>query len=199
MRGFKTANSGRRGSRTAKAVPKQKRAGCRKENNRLKTGEFESRPFELFNSGWALVTAGDLQHFNTMTVSWGAMGTLWNKPVVIVFVKPTRYTSEFLAANEYFTVSMYDERYRKVLRLLGTKSGRDCDKVAESGLMPVCAGRSVSFREAYRTFVLKKIYSSQLVADKVPQFAYSSFYGDGDEHIVFIGEVTDIIDQGEQS
>ncbi len=159
----------------------------------MKANEYESRPFEVFDRKWALVTAGKIDSFNTMTVSWGAMGTLWNKPVVIVFIKPVRYTSEFMTSSEFFTVSQYDEKYRDVLLLLGSMSGRDTDKIERSGLTPVRAGNSVTFAEAERTFVLRKIYASPFVADKVPEFA-AGFYEDEAEHIVFIGEVIDIIE-----
>jgi len=155
--------------------------------------EFESRPFDIFDEGWALVTAGNPDSFNTMTVSWGTMGTLWNKPVVIVFVKPVRYTSEFLAANDFFTVSTYPEEYRKALSLLGSKSGRDSEKVKESGLTPVKAGESVSFKEADHTFLLRKIYESPFVPDRVPGFAHEKYYTDEAEHIVFVGEVVDVL------
>ena len=155
--------------------------------------EFESRPFELFDRDWALVTAGDIGHFNTMTVSWGSMGTLWNRPVVTVYIKPVRYTSQFLTGSDYFTVSYYDEKYRNALSLLGSKSGRDTEKIAESGLTPVAVGESVSFAEAKKTILLRKLYESQFVAEKLPEFAKDKFYDDEAWHIVFIGEVVDIV------
>lgn len=156
--------------------------------------EFEARPFVMFDKDWAIVTAGDLDRFNSMTVSWGASGTLWNKPVIIVFIKPVRYTAEFMMDNEYFTVSTYAERYREALSLIGSRSGRDTDKTSESGLTPVAAGRSVTYREAERTFVLKKIYQAPFDAGAVPGFAHDLFYNEGDEHIIFIGEVIDVIE-----
>ena len=61
--------------------------------------KFNTDILSLFDKGWALVTAGDLDCFNTMTISWGAMGTLWNKPTCTVYVKPVRYTHEFMDAN----------------------------------------------------------------------------------------------------
>ena len=50
----------------------------------------------LIGREWMLVTAGDASRFNTMTASWGGVGYLWNKPVVFVFVRPERYTFEFI-------------------------------------------------------------------------------------------------------
>ena len=54
------------------------------------------KPFSNFAKEWALITAGTKEKFNSMTVAWGAMGTLWNKPVIQIFIRPCRYTFQFL-------------------------------------------------------------------------------------------------------
>ena len=154
--------------------------------------DISIKPFELFDKDHALVTAGDENKFNTMTVSWGTMGTLWNKPVVIVFVKPIRYTYEFLMAKDYFTVSFFDKAYLKDLAYLGSVSGKDEDKLAKTSLHPVFLENGVTFKEAGQTFVLKKIYASQFVKENVPEFAHEKYYLDEEEHYIFIGEVTEV-------
>lgn len=154
---------------------------------------IETKPFENFSKEWALVTAGSKDGYNTMTIGWGAMGTLWSTPVVIVFVKPVRYTSEFLKDNEYFTVSFYDEEYRKDLAILGSKSGKDGDKVAETRLHPKFLENTVTFEEAKTTYVLKKIYTSQFVKENVPEFAKEKYYLDEEEHYIFVGEVKEVL------
>ena len=35
---------------------------------------FSADILTLFDKGWALVTAGDISDFNTMTISWGGIG-----------------------------------------------------------------------------------------------------------------------------
>ena len=105
--------------------------------------EIAENPFKLIGGDWALVTAGDRERFNTMTISWGGMGIMWNKPVVFSFIRPQRYTFEFTEQNDRFTMSFFDEEYRKALAFCGSKSGRDMDKIAVSGLTPV-EGRTVS-------------------------------------------------------
>ena len=79
--------------------------------------------FTQFDKRWALLCAGTKENHNTMTISWGGMGTLWRKPVVTVYVKPCRYTYGFMNDNEYFTVSFYPEEYKKALTIMGSKSG----------------------------------------------------------------------------
>ena len=94
--------------------------------------EIKDNPFKLIGKDWGLVTAGTKDSFNTMTVSWGGVGIMWNKPVAYTFIRPQRYTFEFLEKNDHFTLSFYGEEYRKALSFCGSKSGRDYDKPAET-------------------------------------------------------------------
>lgn len=156
--------------------------------------DFMKKAFSAYDKEWALVTAGNTENYNTMTISWGGLGTLWNKPVATVYVKPIRYTHSFLDENEYFTVSFYDEKYRQDLGVLGTLSGRDGDKVAKTALTPVAVGESVSFKQAKITLLCKKIYRQDLITDTMPQDAIDKYYIDEAPHTMFIGHVIDIIE-----
>ena len=98
------------------------------------------KPYCDFHGDWALVAAGSLDDHNAMTVSWGGIGCLWNKPVATVYIRPNRHTYGYFEKNEYFTVSFYPGEYKKALGLMGSKSGRDCDKEAEAGLTAVPCG-----------------------------------------------------------
>ena len=80
---------------------------------------------EIIGKEWMLVSAGDKDKFNMMTASWGSMGYLWNKPVVMVFVRPQRYTFEFIEKSEYFTLSFLGEENRAIHKICGSKSGRE--------------------------------------------------------------------------
>ena len=87
--------------------------------------QFDTDIFAQFDKKWALLTAGGKEKFNTMTISWGGLGTLWGKPVATVYVRESRYTHEFMDREDYFTVSFYPESCRRTLGVLGSKSGRD--------------------------------------------------------------------------
>ncbi len=156
--------------------------------------EFIDKAFNVYDKEWALVTAGPVDNFNTMTISWGGLGTIWNKPVATVYVKPVRYTHSFLDVNEYFTVSFYDEKYRSELSVLGRESGRDGDKVTKVGFTPVKAGESTTFSQAKLTLLCRKIYRQDLITDTMPQEAIDKYYIDEAPHTMFIGEVVDIIE-----
>ena len=64
---------------------------------------------QAFGTKNALLTAGDWEHCNTMTIGWCQAGRLWNLPVCTVYVRPERYTYQFMEDQDYFTVSVLPE------------------------------------------------------------------------------------------
>lgn len=168
------------------------------------------KAFTMFENRWALVTAGMLDDFNTCTVSWGSMGNIWGPnggdiSTVTVYIHPARYTQEFMAKYDTFTVSFFSESYRKALGYLGSHSGRDENKVANSGLTPVVAGDGVTFKEAELTFVCKKLYEHQFdeayLAERVKDYYASNpavytqaGHDRWEPHYMYIGEVVDAIE-----
>ena len=157
-----------------------------------KVDKISYNPFKKFHEQWGVVTAGTKEKFNSMTISWGSMGTIWGKPMITVFIRPTRYTYEFMKSNEYFTVSFFDEKYREKLSLIGNKSGRDIDKVKETGFTPKFLDKGITYEEASETFVLKKWYFQFMDANQIPDDVKKVYYTPGDEtHYMFIGLVVD--------
>lgn len=154
---------------------------------------FQTDIFTKFDKDWALLAAGDIDDHNAMTVSWGGMGTLWGKPVVTVYVRHSRHTFGYVEKNDFFTVSFYPSAYKKALGIMGSKSGRDCDKDSEAGLSPVKAGESVSYKEAEVTLICKKLYSDDIEMKDMPDDVVREYYPTGDIHRFYIAEVVDII------
>ena len=157
--------------------------------------KFETDVFSVFDKKWALLTAGNKESFNTMTVSWGGMGTIWGKPVATVYVRTSRYTHEFMDREGYFTVSFYPEEYRKVLGVLGSKSGRDMDKMNGSGLTAKALQESVTFAEAEITLVCRKMFMQRLEPSNITDPDAAKFYAGDAPHDMYIGEVVDIIEK----
>ena len=156
--------------------------------------KFNVDSFGIFNDVWALLTAGDKDSYNTMTISWGGLGTLWSKPVATVYVKPIRYTHEFLDKNDYFTISFFSEEYRNALMTLGMKSGRYGDKVKETGLTADFHENYVTFKEAKTTLLCKKIYRHDMDVSNMPEDVVTDFYKNEAAHTIYIGEVIDMIE-----
>jgi flavin reductase (DIM6/NTAB) family NADH-FMN oxidoreductase RutF len=143
---------------------------------------------------WGLITAGTLDDYNTMTIAWGQTGTMWWKPVVTAYVVPTRHTYGYVNDNDYFTIQLFPEGYKDDLQLLGSKSGRDGDKVAETKLTPVACEHGVTFAEASLTLVCKKLYQQPMELDRMPAAVREKYYGSMPAHDAYIAEIVDVIE-----
>lgn len=155
---------------------------------------------DLIGNQWMLITAGDKDKFNTMTASWGGVGFLWNKPVAFIFVRPERYTHEFIDSNERLTLSFFHESQRKALQICGSKSGRDCDKVSMAGLhSEQLADGVVTFSEARLILVCRKLFRSDMSeADFLDKTVAEKWYNDkpgGGWHTVYVVEIEDVYEQ----
>ncbi|MBQ1339826.1 MAG: flavin reductase, partial [Ruminococcus sp.] len=126
---------------------------------KINLSDLSFNPFSKIGKEWMLLTAGNKDSFNTMTASWGQLGVLWSRNVLTCYIRPNRYTLEFVEKSEYFTASFFGEEYRKALSYCGSHSGRDCDKVKETGLTPAEIGKTMTFAEADMVFVCRKLYT----------------------------------------
>lgn len=148
---------------------------------------------KLIGKDWMMITAGDSANFNTMTASWGTMGYLWERPVVFVFIRPQRYTNEFIEANNYFTLTFYDEKYRDALNITGSRSGRDTDKVVDAGITPIKTENSIAFAEGRMIVECRKIYADFFNPDGfVEKSLIEKQYERGDFHRIYIGEIVNV-------
>lgn len=149
----------------------------------------------LISDDWALVSAGDKNKWNTMTISWGAVGELWGKDVVFAFIRPQRYTKEFMDREDYFTVSFFDENYKDALRICGSKSGRDCDKISMAGLTPSFDGEAVYPAEARLVIKCRKIAVQKMDNAGFIDESIEANYRSGDYHFVYVGEIEKVLEK----
>lgn len=163
----------------------------RKEIN---PSEFKSNPFELFNSGWFILTAGSFaeRKFNGMTISWGSAGTIWGKPFAMVVVRPQRHTLPFLEQGDSFTLSAFGADWKQALGFFGSKSGAKYDKFKETGLTPESSRKvaAPSIAEAELVLECRKTYADWLKPECfVDAKAAETWYPDKDFHKMFFGEI----------
>ena len=155
--------------------------------------ELDRNPIQLIGEQWMLVTAGRGNHFNTMTASWGGLGFLWNKPVAFVFVRPERYTFEFMEEYDTFTLSFMDTDNRHALKVCGSQSGRDTDKIADAHLKPVITEQgNIYFEGAQIVLECRTLYSDMLKSDKFTDDSpLLKWYGDheGGLHKMYVAEI----------
>lgn len=150
---------------------------------------------DLFKNRWALVTAGDKDALNTMTVSWGAVGELWGKDMATLYIRPQRYTEEFLNKNDYLTVSFYpDDMKKQIHGVCGSKSGRDVDKVKECNLTPVFDEKAPYFNEAQIVLVCKKTAKSRFNPDEFLDGEIDEkWYPQNDYHFIYYAEIEKVL------
>ena len=150
--------------------------------------------FEVIGKEWMLVTAGNKDHFNTMTASWGGIGFLWNKSVVYVFIRPERYTFEFIEKSEYFTLSFLGEENRAIHKICGSKSGREVDKVKETGLKPVITEKgNILFEQGRLSLECRKLYTDIMKEESfIDPSVCKQWYGGahGGLHHIYVAEIT---------
>ncbi len=162
---------------------------------KIQADRVELRPFYTIDKEWALLSAGTRESFNTMTVSWGGLGTLWSRPVATVYVRPQRFTREFIEREASFTLSFFGGNYKKDLGLLGKLSGRDGDKLAQTSLTPCFdndAGAPM-FEESTLTLVCRKLYTGLFDPARFADPALiAENYPASDFHFVYIGEVAEV-------
>ncbi len=146
-------------------------------------------PFSEIGQDWMLISAGNEDKFNTMTASWGGMGILWNKNVSFAFVRPQRYTFEFLEKCDYYSLSFFDSSFKPVLKFCGEVSGRNIDKIKESHLTPVHDSEAPYFKEAKKVLICKKLYSQFIAPECFIDKSLQNNYENKDYHKAYIGEI----------
>ncbi len=161
--------------------------------NEINALSLQKTPFEMIGKDWMLITAGNDQKYNTMTASWGGLGVLWNKNVAFAFVRPQRFTFDFLNDSEYFSLSFFGEEYREALGFCGKYSGRDVDKAKECNLTPDFDENAPFFKEAQTVVICRKLYVQQMNEESIFDESIKSNYSGDDYHHVFVGEIVKVL------
>jgi flavin reductase (DIM6/NTAB) family NADH-FMN oxidoreductase RutF len=157
--------------------------------------DFHYDPAQL-RDHWLSLFAGDFGSgsYNAMTISWGSYGQIWNKMFFQVFVRPTRYTFEFMEKYDTFTLNAFGPEYKRVLSILGSKSGRDGDKIALTGLTPTASLEVAApcFKEASLVIECRKMYWQDIDSAHFLDSTIKGNYAKKDYHRVYFGEIVHI-------
>lgn len=161
--------------------------------------DLSLNPMDKIAHEWMLITAGTKETgYNTMTASWGHLGSLWGMPTSAVYVRPQRYTKQFMDREDYYTLTFFPAEYHKALGYLGSHSGKDEDKVAKVGLTPVFGEKSTWFEEASLVLVCRKVYQAPIKEEYfVDRQVMEEDYPQRDFHDLYIGEIVECWAQAE--
>lgn len=159
---------------------------------------LEINPFTAIGNDGFLLTSGTTDNFNTMTASWGAMGVLWGRNVVIAYVRKSRYTHQFLEKAKGFTCSFFGPEMKETLLWCGQHSGRETDKITASGLKPEPIPSPdgvdrIAFKQAKLVFSCTKAAVMEIEKGQFILPEIQNHYRSGDYHTVFIGFIDTIL------
>ncbi|CAK7005371.1 MAG: hypothetical protein PEGG_00186 [Paraeggerthella hongkongensis] len=157
----------------------------------IDVAQLQMNPFTMIGDQWMLVTAGDERGCNTMTASWGGFGVLWGMNAATVYLRPQRYTKEFVDANDRFTLSFLGEEHRKALAYCGKVSGRDqADKLARAGLSPYYVDGTTGIQEADLVLVCRKLYAADMPPENfIAKENDEQWYSQHDYHCMYVAQV----------
>lgn len=160
---------------------------------KIKTTDIQDNPFTLIGNDWLLISAKKEDGtINTMTASWGGVGVLWNKQVATIFVRPQRYTKEFIDNSEYFTLTFFDG-YKKELGILGSESGRDGNKIEKVGFDIEEIEAMPTFSQGKMVMLCKKIYRDTIKPECfIDQDIDGKVYPLKDYHDMYVGEIISV-------
>lgn len=161
---------------------------------KIKNEELKESPFKLIGKDWMLITAKKDDKVNTMTASWGGLGVMWGKDVAYIVVRPQRYTKEFIDNSDTFSLTFFDDEYKKTLGYLGKVSGRDEDKISNSNLTLNTCENTPYFEEGKVVLVCKKLYGQYLdpkcfLEDGIDE----RWYPEKDYHMLYIAEIKNVL------
>jgi flavin reductase (DIM6/NTAB) family NADH-FMN oxidoreductase RutF len=140
-----------------------------------------------------LLAAGDFASgsYNLMTVGWGGLGRMWRRPMAMIMVRPTRYTYTFFQKHRDFTLNRFPASFADKLSYCGSHSGREVDKVRQTGLTPIASERvtAPSFEEAELILECRTSYFSDFDPGHFLADYIEENYPKKDYHRLFFGEI----------
>ncbi len=160
----------------------------------IRPEELEKNAFQMIGEDWMLITAAKPDGtVNTMTASWGGMGVIWGGPAAYLFIRPQRYTREFVDASAELSLCFFDEKYRKALSHLGSVSGRDEDKIGTVGLTVEKDGDVPYFSEARVVLKCRRLYRQPMGPEYfTDREEPAKWYPDEDYHIQYIVRIEEV-------
>ena len=160
----------------------------------IKPEELNENTFKLIGKDWMLITAGDKAKVNTMTASWGGLGVMFNKNVAYIVIRPQRYTKGFVDSSDTFSLTFFDNTFKKQLGYLGSVSGKDEDKITKANLTVQYLNDTPYFEEAKNVLVCRKLYAQDMKSEGfISKEVEPKWYPEKDYHTLYIAEIEKVL------
>ena len=160
--------------------------------------ELNDNVFKLVGSDFMLITAGDENHYNSMTAGWGGWGILFNKPSTWCFLRANRYTLELMKQHKTYTLAYFPDEYKEQVLYFGSISGRNTDKMKNASLSQVVTPNgNMAYKEAKlilecSLFEVSTVNPNDFYTEEGKKFAEEGFVDAKDYHKIVFGQITGI-------
>lgn len=160
----------------------------------IKPEELSANAFSTIGKDWLLITAEVEGKVNTMTASWGGLGVMWHKNAAFIFIRPQRYTKEFVDGSSHLSLCVLEDGLRKELNYLGTVSGRDESKIEKAGLTVRREDGVPYFDQSRIVLLCRKLFSQQLDPNCFVDVTIEpKIYPNKDYHYMYVCEVEKVL------
>jgi len=155
------------------------------------TDVFDETIAMLGNGGLLLASTKRSSESNLMTIGWGTIGIIWSKAELVVLVRPSRYTYEFIEDSGEFTVNVPTPEIAKFVLFCGTNSGRDVDKLAtfDIATTPGQKVSSITIDDCPIVYECRVSHKNDVIPEELLGDIVPSYYSGGDFHRVYFGEI----------
>ena len=145
----------------------------------------------LTREGLLLCTVGTDGKPNVMTIGWMLGGAVWGKPILTVFVRPSRHSYSRLEGVGDFTVNVLPPERAEAIRYCGAASGRDADKFARAGLTvaPAKMVKAPIVDDGLVHYECRVVHRNDVIPERVAPDIITAAYPHGDFHRVYFGAV----------
>ena len=155
------------------------------------TDVFDETIAMLGGGGLLLASTKRSGESNLMTIGWGTIGIIWSKAELVVLVRPSRYTYEFIEDSGEFTVNVPTPEMAEFVLFCGTNSGRDVDKLAtfDIATTPGQKVSSITVDACPIVYECQVSHKNDLIPEELLGDIVPSYYAGGDFHRVYYGEI----------
>lgn len=154
--------------------------------------KFQEQFDRHLTDGGVFLTSGGEGERNVMTIGWGMSGVMWGKQVFVAPVRTTRHTFDLIQKTGCYAVCIPKTDRKKELAVCGTKSGRDTDKFALTGLKALpCRKIDAPAVEGCYVIECKVAYQTTLEKSGLPAEIQERWYQKNDLHTLMVGEIVD--------
>jgi flavin reductase (DIM6/NTAB) family NADH-FMN oxidoreductase RutF len=153
------------------------------------THQFDRTMQMLANGGLLLASTRADGASNAMTIGWASLGIIWGLPMMVVLVRPSRYTYQFIESSGLFTVNVPTEAMRPYVNMCGTKSGRELDKLADVATSMGQAVEAVVLDNCPLVYECKVVHTNDVIPQNLAPYIDERAYARGDYHRVYYGQI----------